>query len=509
MTAIAHAISEALLHFTWQGLLVGGLAWIVLAMLRNNSARVRYFVCCATLGSLTVLPVVTAWTVYRDPAAAVTTRTIDWTASESTSALPAGTSLPAWIAALEGAALPVWFAGVLMFAVRPIWISGHVARLRRVGEAGEGAVMEAVTRLARRMRVSGGVRVLVSGLAESPCVVGWLRPVILLPAAALANLSVEQLETVLAHELAHIRRHDYLVNLLQTVSETLLFYHPAVWWISARIRHERELCCDDVVVATCGDAIGYARTLTKLERMRVIAPEMVMSGTGGSLLYRIERLTGAAHEPASSKVPAVVSLALAVVCVMTASRWATGQQQPLREGVVNRNEILIGTAKRGDLTVDVRALGTMTSADTAELKVPASQADELKVGQSASILLRPDVSISGTVARIDSATGGQVAVGIHLEKQAPEFAGANVDGTVRVRVLKNVLYVGRPVFAAANTQYRLFKLEPDGSHAIRSTVRFGAASVDAIQIVTGLQPGDRVILSDMSKYDGQDRIRLQ
>jgi hypothetical protein len=126
----------------WQGVLVAGLVWIVLAMLRNNSARVRYFVCCAALGSMTVLPLVTAWTVYRDPAAAVTTPTVDWAAFESTSGLPAGTSLPAWIAALEGAALPVWFAGVLVFAVRLIWISGHVARLRRVGQARAGPVME-------------------------------------------------------------------------------------------------------------------------------------------------------------------------------------------------------------------------------------------------------------------------------------------------------------------------------------------------------------------------------
>jgi beta-lactamase regulating signal transducer with metallopeptidase domain len=493
----------------WQGVVVAGLAWIVLPMLRNNTARVRYFVCCAALGSMTVLPVVTAWTVYRDPAAAVTTPTVDWAALESPSGLPAGASLPGWIAAVEGAALPVWFAGVLVFAVRLIWISGHVARLRRVGETGAGRVMEAVARPALRMGVSGAVRVLVSGLAESPCVVGWLRPVILLPTAALANLSVEQLETVLAHELAHIRRHDYLVNLLQTVSETLLFYHPAVWWISARIRQERELCCDDVVVATCGDAIGYARTLTKLERMRLIAPKMAMSGTGGSLVYRIERLTGAAHEPALSKVPAVVSLALAVVCVMIAPRWATGQQRPAREGVVSRNEVWIDTAKRGDLPINVRALGTLVSADTAELKAPASQAGELKVGQSALIQIRPDVTISGTVARVDSRSGGTVAVSIHLEKPAPEFAGANVDGALRVRVLKNVFYVGRPVFAAPNAQYALFKLEPDGIHATRVKVRFGEASVNAMQIVEGLQTGDRVILSDMSKYDGHDRIRLQ
>ena len=96
-----------------------------------------------------------------------------------------------------------------------------------------------------------------------------MRPVLLLPAATMLGLTSQQLEAVLAHELAHILRYDYLVNMLQTVVETLLFYHPAVWWASARIRHERELCCDDLAVGSCGDALCYARALTRLERLRV------------------------------------------------------------------------------------------------------------------------------------------------------------------------------------------------------------------------------------------------
>ena len=90
----------------------------------------------------------------------------------------------------------------------------------------------------------------------------------LLPASALAGLSPQQLEAILAHELAHIRRHDYLVNLLQTLVETLLFYHPAVWWLSRRIRIERENCCDDLAVSLCGDPVAYAKALADLEELR-------------------------------------------------------------------------------------------------------------------------------------------------------------------------------------------------------------------------------------------------
>ena len=98
-----------------------------------------------------------------------------------------------------------------------------------------------------------------------PTVIGWLKPVVLLPASALAGLTPRQLEAILAHELAHIRRHDYLVNLLQTLVETLLFYHPAVWWLSRRIRVERENCCDDLAVSLCGDPVAYAAALADLE----------------------------------------------------------------------------------------------------------------------------------------------------------------------------------------------------------------------------------------------------
>src|SRR6185369_12620027 len=122
---------------------------------------------------------------------------------------------------------------------------------------------------------------------------GWMRPAILLPASTLSGLSVAQIEAILAHELAHIRRHDYIVNLLQCVIETLLFYHPAVWWVSRRVRDERELCCDDMAVQAVGDRVGYARALCELERLRAATPQLAMAANGGSLLTRIARLLGA------------------------------------------------------------------------------------------------------------------------------------------------------------------------------------------------------------------------
>src|SRR5207247_1673092 len=138
-----------------------------------------------------------------------------------------------------------------------------------------------------RMGIGRPVRVLMSTLTDGPSVLGWLRPVLLLTPATAMGLTPSELEAVIAHELAHVKRYDYLVNVFQVVAETVFFYHPAVWWTSSRIRLERELCCDDLAVRSCGDPLSYARALTTLEKRRVMAPTMAMASTGGPLLYRI------------------------------------------------------------------------------------------------------------------------------------------------------------------------------------------------------------------------------
>jgi bla regulator protein blaR1 len=142
-------------------------------------------------------------------------------------------------------------------------------------------------------------------------VVGWLRPVLLLPPAAAMGLTPTQLEAVLAHELAHIKRHDYLVNVAQVVIETLFFYHPVVWWTSHQIRVEREACCDDVAVQACGNAADYARGLAALARRQLMP--LAQAATGGPLVYRIRRLLGMApRELAAGDVAGIIVMLVAV-----------------------------------------------------------------------------------------------------------------------------------------------------------------------------------------------------
>jgi beta-lactamase regulating signal transducer with metallopeptidase domain len=317
MTPFAMAVNSALLHFVWQGVVVAFLLWIVLAALRRSPSNSRYVASCVALGLLTLAPVVTMALAYDrsiPPVKFIHGVTI------FPIAVFAGpiAAPPDWLALARLWLLPAWACGVAVLSIRLLWGYSRVSSLKRKGTPAEPAVLAVVANLSRRIGVARPVRVLISSLADGPSVIGCLKPLVLLPAATLLGLTPQQLEAVLAHELAHIRRHDYLVNIVQMLLETLLFYHPAVWWISSRIRQERELCCDDIAVRSCGDAVVYARALTALERMRVISPSLAFGAQDGPLMFRIQRLLGAVpRERGPSRLPGLVAILLAATCFST------------------------------------------------------------------------------------------------------------------------------------------------------------------------------------------------
>lgn len=187
----------------------------------------------------------------------------------------------------------VWCCGVVLFSIRPFWGWIMVRRLLRVGTSPVSMqVQEALQRVCAKMMLRWRVEVLASTLVGSPIVVGAFRSVILVPASFVSSLPIAQLEAILAHELAHVQRYDYLVNLLQTLVETLFFYHPAVWWLSNYIRIERENCCDDFVVELLDNKSAYGRALLAVEEFRRSASRssLALSAQDGSLLARVQRL---------------------------------------------------------------------------------------------------------------------------------------------------------------------------------------------------------------------------
>jgi len=303
-TPAVQAIAWALLHFLWQGALVGLAAAGALALLGKRNAAVRYNVALGALLVLLACPAVTTLRMAGMGEEPVKENAggefVPAQAGEPGSTLPAPTSFAETSPIREAlpTALPwvfgLWLAGVAALSIYHLggWRLTRSLRYRGTRPV-SGDLETRLRQLAGRMGIARAVALLESSAVPVPAVIGWLKPVILVPASALAGLSHLQLEAILAHELAHVRRHDYLVNLLQTVVETLLFYHPAVWWVSAQIRRERENCCDDLAVAVCGDRLGYARALANLEGLRAPSPRLAMAADGGSLVDRIRRLVGA------------------------------------------------------------------------------------------------------------------------------------------------------------------------------------------------------------------------
>jgi len=331
MTAITQALTSALIHFVWQGAVVAPLLWITLFALRNRSAEVRYSVSCAALAVLALLPLATMTFVYQASPGPDSGMYSSPGSSQTQATTSPGvpSSQGSYFRQLQRWMLPAWSMGVLLFSMRLLWACSHVIKLRRHGSPADESVVAVIRRLSDRMGINRTVRVLISTIAEVPSVIGCLRPVILLPAASLMGLTPVQLEAVLAHELAHIRRLDYFMNILQMVTETLLFYHPAVWWTSRRIRLERELCCDDLAVRSCGDALTYARALTALEKLRVETPGLAMASTNGPLLYRIQRILGTSslERQRSWRLSAVIAIVLGIACLGLNAHWLRGQPQ--------------------------------------------------------------------------------------------------------------------------------------------------------------------------------------
>jgi beta-lactamase regulating signal transducer with metallopeptidase domain len=293
--SVSRALALTLVHFLWQGAVIALLLRGALAALGNASSRARYGVACAALALIALLPAATFSRLREVPArpqiGSVSAAGSLAAAAAAPDALTPSKATGDFMAAAAPWIVLGWLSGVLAFSIR--FIGGGIAarRLSHEGTKRLGAAWEArLTELSRRLEIRRAIRLLESTLVRVPTALGLLRPVILLPAGISTGLSASQLDSLLAHELAHIRRGDYLVNLLQVLVETLLFYNPAVWWISGRVRAERENACDDLAVAATGDAVAYARALLELAERRRAVLALALNAGGGPLWERISRL---------------------------------------------------------------------------------------------------------------------------------------------------------------------------------------------------------------------------
>ncbi|MEM8996791.1 MAG: M56 family metallopeptidase, partial [Acidobacteriota bacterium] len=305
-----------LLHFVWQGALIALLTAAALRGLSRASSQARYAAALTGLALMALAPAVT----YR--VLAVAPSTGEATLASATTGVTGGA---AGLPAVSGVADPgpspavaappsepglferaraalaphagwlvgAWFLGVLALALRHagglLRIHGLRRRARPVADGPAG-----IARLCARLGLRRRVPLYETDDVDSPLVIGFVKPAVLVPPAAFFGLAPQQLEAILLHELAHIRRFDAWANLFQVSFETLFFYHPAVWWLSGQIRELREHCCDDIAVAHIGEPLLYAQALAAVEEMRprtqAPAAAFALGAAGGSLLRRIRRL---------------------------------------------------------------------------------------------------------------------------------------------------------------------------------------------------------------------------
>jgi beta-lactamase regulating signal transducer with metallopeptidase domain len=375
--ALVFRLGWTLAHFLWQGAALAALLVLMLWLTKGHSPRLRYGLACLVLAVMAVAPVLTWYQLGQPPSSSrvliVSSKAVPearTTAPSAPSTASAGAvpSNHAWEEILP-LFVGLWLLGVAAMSLRLAsgWAWLQWLRRRPDTVPASDDIQLRLLRLCQRMNLASNIRILLCEKVSGPTVMGWLRPVILLPPAALLGMPVDQMELVLAHELAHILRHDFAINLLQSCVEVLLFYHPAVWWVSAKIRQERELCCDDLAVRTTGDALDYAAALTRLEALcrppdppRHAAQALALSATGGSFMHRIRRLISPlAPTPMAPRAGLVLLLLIGMSLALHAARPAQQAAPKIANELVLRrfNEPSPdGVARAGQVSIQAREL---------------------------------------------------------------------------------------------------------------------------------------------------------
>jgi beta-lactamase regulating signal transducer with metallopeptidase domain len=304
MSFLTHLLSPAtmklmaltLLHFLWEGTAIAALAYAAMAFCRTAASR--YVTGLVLLLAMALTPGVTFFVLQSQQSDRAA---VDLEGTESShaamsasikpmshSGAPASGGVPNYFLWL----VEMWFAGVMIFSLRSAGGVFVVERLRRKESRPVSEhLLEIGLVLQEKMELHRLVNFYECNRLDAPAVAGWLRPAVMLPVTALTGLSEAQLASVIAHELAHIKRFDSLVNLFQIAVETLLFYHPGVWWLNKRIREERENCCDDMAVEVCGSPLTYAHALARMAESRV-APRLMMAANSRPIAARVARLLG-------------------------------------------------------------------------------------------------------------------------------------------------------------------------------------------------------------------------
>lgn len=382
--SIEEKLGWTLLHSVWQ---IAALALMLAAFVRlarRTRPEVKYVAAAIALTACVVAPAITFLGMADPPESAVAFNRHNRPGRFHEIPAPAGlvASLPAhlnsnvtWrdaVAPVLPMLVRVWFVGLVLMGLRLAGGLFAIQRLkRRASELPAGRWVTMIQCLATQMEVKEPISLMLSNDVDAPAVIGLLKSVIILPASAVTRLSVGQIEALVAHEIAHIRRYDYLVNLIQSLVETVLFYHPGIWWISSVMRLEREHCCDEMAIAAIGDRTVYATALVEMEQVRLSAGQLAMAANGGSLTDRIRRIV-LRPECGATPAPAWALVALGVVFAVGFSRSLYARQIPGSTNQVRRG----GSPKSSSPSFDSNKLaGPKVTEATVEIPCHVVDAD--------------------------------------------------------------------------------------------------------------------------------------
>ena len=337
LPSLVSAIGWALIHFLWQGLLIACATAFLLMLLRNARPQIRYVLSCFSLFLCLLLPLLEVLgqlnkAVGATPYSETISSAVIGGINNSQLSLVA-----TWLHANMDWIVLWWLVTVFLLCVRLalglIWISGYQDDKRSSFDA---QWQQRLTTLAQQFGLQRHVGLRVVADLESPITVGFLRPMVLLPAALISGMPVPLLEALLAHELAHISRFDYVVNLAQNCIEMLLFFHPAVWWISKTIRNEREQIADDLAARILGEPRRLALALQELELFQFSTPQLALAAHGGNLMSRIKRLLRPEVHALNWKA-ALSVVSLSAACLAVYAHAAV----PLEEKKVKKEKVTV------------------------------------------------------------------------------------------------------------------------------------------------------------------------
>ena len=333
-----YAIGWTVIHSLWQATVIAILSGIVMIVLRKKTAQTRYIIHNFALFSVMVAAVVT-FSLYFEksetPIEPISEVTIESPKiafaignNQAVIAEKTATTPPLSIEGMKAYfdqniyfVVLIWLLGVGLFLLKLLGGVSYVYYLRSQHNFPVDEYWsEMIQNLSKRVNLSKKIDLVESALVRSPVVVGYLKPIVLFPIGAINRLNPQEVEAILAHEIAHILRHDYVFNIIQSVIEALFYFNPAVWWISANIRAERENCCDDVAIHLCGDSMTYAKSLVVVQEMQYYSAAFAMGFAGqrkNQLLLRVQRILNQSSNKSNvmEKLIATCLIVFGIVCL--------------------------------------------------------------------------------------------------------------------------------------------------------------------------------------------------